>query len=566
MDAKSTGLQFTECGIAGALKQNTLAVPLNQRSYAWTEDKVQRLLEDLTQAFTTGENIYFLGTIVLTYGDNGRLEVADGQQRLATISIIISAIRNFLITIGDNKGAEKCQEDYLLEYDIATEDYRVKLHLNHEDHDYFFKTILKPPAELEEYKGNKFSSHERLAAAAELAKKHIEDITAVFSQEQQKRVRVVEWLNYLRDNARVILITVPGQIGNAFKMFETLNARGMEASQTDILKNFLFGKAHNKIGDIHPRWISMVSTIESFGEDDLLKKFIRHYWIAHYGPTVERELGDKIEANIRSERQAIDLVTALDAFAVIYIALHAPREHPYLSDFSQNTRDCIHTIIKELGVEQILPLLLAITRYFPKAEAEKAFEYCLSWCVRYLIVGGGGGGVLDRIHGFRAKEISSGEVSTKKDLVLKMAKQMPNDAAFKASFETANIRRTNLARYYLRAIDLYQKEDPKPQFIPNPDTTAVNAEHVLPVNPGSEWKIEPDIASTYYKRLGNIVLLGAQDNVKLGNKPFREKREIFSQSPYIATEWVSQYETWGPEEITDRQKKLATLAPKVWPI
>ncbi len=566
MEQKGTGLKFDECGIAGELKQHQLTVPLNQRSYAWTTDKVQVLLEDLAQAFNAAEPIYFLGTIVLTFGERGHLEVADGQQRLATISIMIAAIRDFLDEINDTKGAKKCQEDYLLEYDLLTEDYRPKFYLNYEDRDYFVKTILKPTSEREEYKGPKFTSHERLADAAQLAKDQIVNMTATFTQIQQKRARIIEWLNFLHENARVIVITVPGSIGNAFKMFETLNARGMEASQTDILKNYIFDKGKNKLGEVHPHWISMVSIIESLGEDDLLKKYIRHYWIAHHGPTTERELGEKIERNIRSERQAQDLVTALDSFAVTYIALHTPREHPNLNNFSIAVRNCIYIITRELEVEQILPLLLAIARYLPANEAEKAFELCLSWSVRFLISGGGGGGVLDRHYGLRAKEISNHEILTAKALVEKMSSIIPNDEVFKASFVTASIRKTKLARYYLRAIDLYQKDDPTPQFIPNPDTTVVNTEHILPVNPSEDWNIEPDIAATYYKRLGNLVLLGAADNVKIGNKTFHEKKEVFKGSPYIATEWVAEYDKWGPEEIIDRQKKLADLVPKVWPI
>jgi Protein of unknown function DUF262/Protein of unknown function (DUF1524) len=566
MEQKSTGLSFDECGIAAALKQHTLTVPLNQRSYAWTEDKIKRLLDDLTKAFDADDDIYFLGTIVLTYGEKGRLEVADGQQRLATISIVIAAIRDFLDDIKDVKASHKYQGDYLLEYDPAIEDYREKLHLNFEDHEYFVKTILKPHSDREEYRGNRFTSHDRLDEAAKLAKEHIINMTAAFSQTKEKRSRIIEWLKFLNDNAKVIVITVPGKVGNAFKMFETLNARGMEASQTDILKNYLFNIAQAKIGEIHPCWISMVSTIESLGEDDLLKKYIRHFWIAHHGPTVERELGEQIEDKIRSERQALDLIRALDSFAVTYIALYTPREHPQLGDFSLATRNCIHTITRELGVEQILPLLLAIARYLPKEEAEKAFEYCLSWCVRYLIVGGGGGGVLDRVHGLRAKEISKREVKTVEELAGKMAKIVPNDEVFKAGFETANIRKTNLARYYLRAIDLHQKGEAKPQFIPNPDPTAVNAEHILPVNPNTDWKIDPDIAAAYYKRLGNIVLLSAQDNVNIGNKSFQEKKKIFKRSPYIATEWVAEYKTWEPQDIVHRQKRLAELAPEVWPI
>lgn len=566
MDQKGTGLTFHESGIADALRQHTLSVPLNQRSYRWSEDKVQTLIEDLTKAFNAGEHIYFLGTIVLTYGDGGRLEVADGQQRLATTSILIAAIRDYLRSINDSKSADKYQEDYLLEYDPSLEDYNTKLHLNYEDHDYFLETILRPEEERKTYKGMTFLSHDRLDDAAKLAKDHIANMVAMFTQVQQKRARIIDWMNFLHKNARVILITVPGNIGNAFKMFETLNARGMEASQTDILKNYLFDKGKGKLGELHTHWISMLSTIEQFGEDDLLKKYIRHFWITHHGPTTERELGDKIENEIRSERQALDTVAALDSFSKEYAAILAPREDPRWNEFTPDTRDCIHYITSDLNVEQILPLLMAITRYFSIHEAQKAFQLCLSYSVRFLIAGRGGGGVLDKHYGKRAMEISRGEIRNAKNLSEKMIGVVPSDEEFKVAFSAASVRRANLARYYLRAIDLYQKGEPHPQLLVNEDPDAVNIEHILPINPSDGWKIPRDVAEAYHKKLGNMVLLSSPDNVKIGNKVFDEKKKVYKESLIISTRWVSDYTDWGTEQIKERQEKLAELAPLVWPI
>src|SRR5208282_1023605 len=102
--------------------------------------------------------------------------------------------------------------------------------------------------------------------------------------------------------------------------------------------------------------------------------FIRYYWIAHYGPTAERELGERIQNNISGERQALDLAVALDSFAIDFVALNMPREHARLSDFSRDTRNCIYTITKELRAKQIMPLLLAILKYFDVKQADKAFK------------------------------------------------------------------------------------------------------------------------------------------------------------------------------------------------
>ncbi len=561
-----TGLSFDESGIASALNQYYLTVPLNQREYKWEKDKVEKLLDDLMKAFNAGDQIYFLGMIVLARGAKGQLEIADGQQRLATTTILIAAIRDYMIELGDKDGANSYENDYLLKYEPRIKVYKPKLQLNFEDKDFFLKTILKRPNAREEYRGRAYNSHDRLKIAMETASEHIRSMVAIDASQDEKLRRIYDWVDFLKHSAKVIVITVPGHVGNVFKMFETLNARGLPASQIDILKNYLFERGKERITEIHPKWISMVATIESQGGDDLLIDFIRHYWIAHNGPTSETELGDAIENSVKSERQVVDTATALDLFAGDYVALLTPREHARWDYFSRQTRNCIYTITRELRVEQIRPLLLAIGRYLELSEAEKAFRLCLSWSVRFLISGGGGGGVLDRHYGLRAKEISGKEIMTAEQLADRMKTVVPNDEVFKTSFEVASASRMYLVRYYLRAIELYLKEDPNPAFVPNEDPKAINVEHILPITPGPQWKIGVDEAATWYKRLGNMVLLDATKNTKIGNKAFGEKKQALMESSYLTTQKAGKNNSWGLNEIRERQIWLAKYAPKVWPM
>lgn len=564
-DDQSTGLSFEERGIASALSHRVLRVPLNQRSYAWEKDEVTTLLDDLYRAFDAGEQIYFLGAIVLTRGQNKQWEIADGQQRLATTSILVAAVRDYLSELGDEDGAKKFQSTYLLDYDVRKKDSTPKLYLNYQDHDFFVSTILKAPKDREPFAGPTFDSHKLLTDATKLAKTHVRNMVAALPA-GEKANRLYDWIDFLSDAAKVIVIMVPGKVGNAFKMFETLNARGMEASKIDILKNFLFDLSQARIGDVHTRWMSMLSTIEGAGEDELLVKFVRHYWITQQGPTTDRDLGDAIEKTIKSERQAIDMVMALDSNASDYVALLAPRDHARWNDFSRAGRDAIYTITRELGGEQIRPLMLAVARNFTVAEAEKAFQAMVSWAVRFLIAGGGGGGVMDRSYGSRARDVTRGTITTAKKLSAEMAAVVPSDALFQSAFATANVRKTNLARYYLRALELHVKDEKNPQFLPNDDTTAVNLEHILPVNPSAAWAIAEELAEVFHKRLGNLVLLSSKQNVEIGNATYAEKRAVLQASPFILTTEAAKSEAWGTEQIEARQQQLAALAPLVWPL
>src|SRR5579864_5110371 len=73
-----------------------LRVPLNQRYYAWKYSHVSDLFTDLNGAITAAADEYFLGTIIVVVPDKADfIEVYDGQQRIATTMILISAIRDF---------------------------------------------------------------------------------------------------------------------------------------------------------------------------------------------------------------------------------------------------------------------------------------------------------------------------------------------------------------------------------------------------------------------------------------------------------------------------------------
>ena len=565
MEPSKIGLTINDVGIADALSRWQLAVPLNQRPYAWKDDPVETLFHDLTKAFDNSQPIYFLGTIVLTEASRGIREVADGQQRLATISILVAAIRDYLIELGDVQGAQQYQSEYLIKYDPPSGQYRAKLNLNVQDNEYFLNNILLPPSDRPTDTKQIYTSNERLQSAAIKAREHVRNITAALAS-KEKAKRLYEWIEYLSVSALIIAITVPQKVSNSFRMFETLNARGVRASQIDILKNYLLDLSGDSKTQAHTHWMSMLSVIESHGGDELLLDFIRHLWISQYGPTTEPELGDSFEEKIRSERKALDFLALLDSAASDYVAILTPMQSPRWATFPSDTRKTIDIITNDLGGKQIRPLMLAITRNFSQEEAVKAFRSFLSWSVRFLIVGGAGGGKLERFYGVNALDVTKKEITTIKDLNEKMADVIPRDKQFEEEFSRSTVKKANLARYYLRAIELYRAKEKLPQLLINEDPNAVNLEHVLPVTPSEEWDLDAETASVYYKRIGNMVLLGSKDNVELGNKSFEEKRKILAASPMGITKEVAEYSMWGPEEIKIRQIQLAKDAPKVWPL
>ena len=132
-------------GIGRALLNKNLAVPLYQRSYAWEETHVIDLFQDISKAIIDGDSEYFLGSIVTTKNDSKRPEVADGQQRLATTTILLAAIRDHFYNSGDKARATTITVTYLHKQDLATLAVIPKLKLNDSDNDFFLKRILTDP-------------------------------------------------------------------------------------------------------------------------------------------------------------------------------------------------------------------------------------------------------------------------------------------------------------------------------------------------------------------------------------------------------------------------------------
>jgi hypothetical protein len=78
--------------------------------------------------------------------------------------------------------------------------------------------------------------------------------------------------------------------------------------------------------------------------------------------------------------------------------------------------------------------------------------------------------------------------------------------------------------------------------------------------------LNPDDVKRYYKRIGNLTLLKQKVNSKIGNNGFSEKKKVYKISKLKITQGLVKNEKWGYSEIEERQKRLAKLALKAWPL
>ena len=216
-------IRFDKKGISTVLKEFTLKVPLNQRSYAWKEEHVADLFDDIEGAIDRrrgDDSEYFLGTMVFTRGENGTHEVSDGQQRLATTFVLLAAIRDKLLEYKDqDEFVTTIERDHLQSYVVELNDTVPKLRLNVEDNEYFVSRIASRPGDAKRKVKPSKPSHKRIDTAAKLATARVCNIVNTPRTENQIE-RLKQWYTFLRDNATVILVIVSDP-GKAFIIFSS---------------------------------------------------------------------------------------------------------------------------------------------------------------------------------------------------------------------------------------------------------------------------------------------------------------------------------------------------------
>ena len=281
-------IQFDQFGLASVLKQFQLEVPPNQREYAWGTHHVNQMLDDFATAINDDDD-YFLGTIVTIPKVNGALEVVDGQQRLATTAIILAAIRDYLKeNTEESVLVESVNNEFLTGIDRVRRARVPKLSLNVDDNELFGRIVTG-----EEVLGAVHESHERLLVARDEAAKRVRQIVAVVDVKSHGDF-LERWVSFLENRALVVLLRVSDG-ANAYRMFETLNDRGLRTSQVDLIKNYLFGLSRSRLPEVQSRWAYMRGTLETIDEDDITITFLRHALIVLRGHLTAAKVYDGVQ-------------------------------------------------------------------------------------------------------------------------------------------------------------------------------------------------------------------------------------------------------------------------------
>lgn len=558
MPGESHGsIALEQLGLGGVLRQFQLSVPSNQREYSWEREHVEQLFDDLADAMREGDD-YFLGSIV-TIPRQGRLEVVDGQQRLATTAILLSAMRDYLRTIDEEVLVESIENEFLTGIDRSERQRVPKLRLNVDDNGLFGQIVT---GELPSEPVPRLGSHERMLEARAAATARIRRIVSSQSDVGQHGDILNAWVEFLDHQAVVILLKVVDD-SNAYKMFETLNDRGLRTSQVDLIKNYVFSNAGNRIEEIQSRWSYMRGTLESFDEDDVLINFLRHGIIAQRGHVTAAKVYDEVRKIARNKTSAFSFVSTMEELATDYVAILSPDNEKW-SSYPHEVRRSLEAL-NLFNIRPLRPLALAVAHRFPPTEVRATFDFLVSLGVRLMVASSTRSGSVEQPLAEAARRVWGQEAMCTQDVRDGVKQITPDDADFKAAFGTLRVSNSRLARYYLRRL---QETDspPAPEFSLQTNAEQVDLEHVLPKRPDNTWNVEDDDIRRLVNRLGNQALLRKEHNSAMKSASFDNKKDVYATSPYSLTAQISSYEEWDEEAIKDRQAALGDIAPRAWPV
>lgn len=215
-------------------------IPEYQRPYAWTDDQVLTLFEDLVE-YTNNQNesSYFLGCIVSFSNENKEQEIIDGQQRITTLFLLLRAIHRKLQKMSDSKEKDnfiRQIEPAIWKIDELTSvaDYSsvlIESKVLEVEYNQILENILKI-GEVEDKSKDRYSLNYKLL------------IKLLDEYANNEPLNFYRFTNNVLNKTIVLPIKADTQ-ETALTIFSTLNDRGLPLSDADIFK----AKIYNKLNE-----------------------------------------------------------------------------------------------------------------------------------------------------------------------------------------------------------------------------------------------------------------------------------------------------------------------------
>ena len=373
--------------------------------------------------------------------------VIDGQQRITTISLLVLATVKLLLGKGDKERAEDLLNTYLSSKDIATRVNMPKLKLNYNNEYVYAGKLLQLdiPSNVAGLK----QSEKKLVSAFHFFSKKMKDHFINNTTEEittfiTKRVDIKLFFTS---------ITIINDL-DAFKVFETLNARGVKLSTSDLLKNFLFSIIYSpdsgSISHEEKKWHRINDVLETTE----VTTYLRHFWNAgHYPGERKSSLIKTIKKEIKNRVEAIQLLNDLDNNVSIYAALSNSQSEVWTTGQSKLIEE-----LKILEVSQCYTLIMTAKLKLREVEFNKLLRDIIIISFRNITIGGQNSNELERIYGKASVAIFNDEITTAKSAYETYLKEAyMEDNSFKNDFQNKiiNTRKYNgLSKYILSELEI----------------------------------------------------------------------------------------------------------------
>lgn len=526
-------------------------VPVYQRRYLWGKDQWMDLWNDI-QNIEVGED-HFLGSIVVINPQHNieinKFEVVDGQQRLTTLSLLIAALRDSLIESAGEQEVliGEALHGYLHSSTMFQKNLP-KLIPGKLDRDDFATIVDRKIKELTN--SNMYSAYQFFKG--------------LFFEQND----LIELAKTITGSLKVVLIQVMSH-KDAFRLFETLNDRGLSLSAADLIKNYILSKSarssEDELDDIVETWDEIVELV---GQLDHLRFFRQVLLSKTDGVFSFNKLYDRYKAVVDKSDSIVDLVDELKEYAVLYNQIcTATTKYPSVNEKlrainaigAATSYTLLLKLLKNQVTEQQLVSILNLIETFALRRA------ICSWSTNNL----------DPIFNHLALNtpVDTSCVEYIKG-VLTRADYIPSDADFVANFKTKNFRQDDQCKYILERIEDYHVNFNKEKSIAN--RSLVHIEHIMPKTIKSnsskkeygDWKTylgnDAALHDVYVNKIGNLTLLGSSLNISASNNPFEEKKKNYEQSLIVMTKQLMDYSKWDVASIQVRTEKLAGIAAEIW--
>ena len=529
-------------------------LPIYQRRYSWEWRHCQQLWDDIVRIGEDEDLPYhFFGSLVSRVEGTATKQeffVIDGQQRLATFSLLLAALGRALevnnVEISTDKG--KIEDSYLFN-PRERDEFRYKLLLTEYDRNTLIQLL----------EGGEVSDNGSLLVKTYnffTRKLRPDNLETVYKGIQK---------------LMIVDIVLDSSVGNPQLIFESLNSKGLELSQADLIRNYVLmvqeRDFQNRLYRKH--WCPME---ESFGEEHSKRfdSFMRDYLILKTGQvppkkkvyeSFKRHVPDPISQPRKLEEKIRDIAHYSTHY--VRIALSS-EDDPKLCA-------CLFDL-HELKAEASYPILLGVYEGYTQGRIEKAdvieiFRLIESYTVRRLFCELPTKSV-HKIFGSIAKKFDSGSsLQEMKDNFSQLSHpdQFPSNQEFKEAFLKKDVYTSRALRnYLLRKLENHERKE-------TIDVESYTIEHVMPRSLTGQWKADlgenwENTHEIYLNTIGNLTLTGY--NSELSNRSFQEKRDHvpggFRDSPLHLNKSLAQAERWDEAAIKKRAETLLEKALKIW--